>query len=144
MVENYFFAQPQFATKLKADLPELQAVFTTKDLSAMAGQSQASPAAHIVYLGDGGGTGVGSQGTQGNVKLTTQRWAVVIAVYFGQEGGEAIEQLAGVLIARMLNAMKGWKPEGAARPVQRGPDVQPMAINGFAFYPYVFTVEFVF
>lgn len=145
MVENYFFIQPLLVDHLTAEMPELQAVITLDDMTDLDTQAY-SPAAHVIYVGDDVGGGPNAQGTIGKVQTTTQLWAVIIAVYFGQVGatGSDVKATAGPLIAKMLRCVAGWQPAKFVQPLARGHPVQAHYNNGVAYFPFVFRASFVF
>ena len=146
MVTDYLFMEPLLVERVKASVPGLKAVLTAPDMAAMAEQAQITPAAHVIYLGDEIGTGIGDQGTLGKTQIVTQLWAVVLAVYYADpsDSGFGSRRLAGPLIADLLRGVSGWTPEGNVKPLTRGQPAQARYANGYGYYPFVFRAQFVF
>ncbi|MGU1009931.1 phage tail terminator protein, partial [Pseudomonas aeruginosa] len=51
----------------------------------------------------------------------------------------------GPLLGRLLKALTGWVPDQGVSPLARSPQASPVSyINGFFYFPLVFTANFVF
>ncbi|MFZ6775801.1 phage tail terminator protein [Undibacterium sp. Ji83W] len=145
-IEDYLFIEQPLIARIKEKMPGLQGVYACANLADLATQQQITPAAHVIYVGDETGTTSRDQGNLGKVQVVTQLWAVILAVYDADpiNTGEGARRLAGPLIASLLRAVSGWKPDDTVKPLVRGRPVPPHYANGYGYYPFVFKAEFVF
>ncbi|MFZ6872865.1 phage tail terminator protein [Undibacterium sp. Di27W] len=143
-IDDYLFIEKPLIARVKEEMPGLQGVYACANLADLATQQQITPAAHVIYVGDDPSTS--PQGTLGKTQAVIQLWAVILAVYDAdpKNTGEGARRIAGPLIASLLRAVCGWKPDDTVKPLVRSRPVPPHYANGYGYYPFVFKAEFVF
>lgn len=137
--KDYFEAEKAIVCQIKKTLPELKEVYTPFSLSDMVESSQASPAVHVIYVGDNVKS---AEAGQGSAKMIGQKWLVVLAVRNAKsqlQNTTEIRNLAGELIPKLLGCLQGWKPTDASRALVRIAGAPPPGYSSaFAYFPFMF------
>lgn len=142
LIVNYFEPEAAIVARLQAEVPGIIKIYTPFDLQGVVEGSQASPALHVVYSGDGvGGASPGPQAGAGTAKIVDQRWLVVLAVRTAAaqlQDTTEIRTKAGELIPRILGALQGWQPVQWMRPLARVSGPSSGYSSSFAYFPFLF------
>lgn len=147
MIDNYLFLEEPIIDRIKSEVTGLKTVAARTDLASLAGDRQIVPAVYVIYLGDELVDGVSHQGMRKLVQTVTQSWAAVLTVNpadAGKEGKQARLQ-AGTLLAQLITALSGWKPNDAVTPFYRAAGrTAATYLDGYFYYPLIFQTNFVF
>ena len=145
---DYLFLEALLIDRLKSLMDaDVNFIGGLPDLAAMDDQVQHASAVYVIYLGDQLRSTAKQQGAQRAVQMLNQNWAVVIAlsVADANNDGEEARRQAGPLIGKLLTTLTGWKPSIDVGPLARSPRPTPPGYtDGFFYYPFVFTAEFMF
>lgn len=131
--------------RLKSRLPQTGAdrvqVLTAAELANITEGQQPSPAVHVVLHG----FGAPNNRADGRVASIPQTWLAVVAVRNLRDGktGSAARADAGRIAATVASALMGWKPDGAAFPLQLAPPPAAGYGAGFMYLPIAVTAEVV-
>lgn len=119
-------------------VPEFREVYTTFSLADLREASQATPCAHVIYVGDNPGASVG----RGERTVVDQRWMIVIAVRHAGaqlQKTSGVRELAGELIPKMLAAVNDWKPVNYMLPLRRVSGASSVGHSPtFSYFPFLF------
>lgn len=139
-MENYLAIEGALIERLKAEVPDFDAVLGMADLASMQESGQPTPAAHIIYDGDTLPSGVNASAGKGAMQKVVQRWLVVVAVNNVRDtrGGTDTRADAGVLISQTLKALSGWQPLPGSRELVRVNAPKPGFNAGFGYFPLAF------
>lgn len=123
VAENWLALEPLLVARLKAEVPELRAVYLAADIAALDVQQDprdaATPAAHVMYLGDQVGAGSAASAGSGEVQMVDQVWCVALVVR-NARGAEAVRADMGPLLSRVIKSLAGWAPDlPGMRPLKR-------------------------
>lgn len=122
-----------------ADLSPKPKVLSAVDLAGVAEEQQFTPAVHVVYKG----YRIAESRIDGKAARMVQTWLAVVATRNVRQArtGEAARSDAGVIARRVLAALMGHRPAGAAGPLRLvdGPEAGFSA--GYQYLPLAFTVE---
>ena len=143
MIADYLTAGAATITRVKAIVPEFRAVLGAFDLAAIEESTQQVPAAHVIYDGDTLPSGIGSSAMNSSAQLVIQRWLVVIAVrnVADVKGGGGARIEAGTLISKTIQALNGWAPTTAHRPMRRTQAPRAGYNKGYAYFPLMFETQ---
>ena len=142
LITNYFAAEQAIVERLRDKVAGIVKIYTPFDLQGVVEASQASPALHVVYAGDGvGGTQPGPQSGSGAGKAVDQRWLVVLAVRTAAaqlQDTTEIRVKAGEFVPQILDALQGWQPVEWMRPLARVGGPSAGYSSSFAYFPFLF------
>ena len=144
---DYLFLEELFIARIRESVPGLADVKGIPDLQLLADQTPASPAAYVVYLGDGVVPGAQGHGGLKKVQLTKQFWAVVLGVQTAdaEDSGGAARREAGPLLGKLLKELQGWEPAEDVDALARAPrQATTTWSNGVLYFPIVFYTSFMF
>lgn len=143
-VPCYFDLMPLIRTRLIEQLadviPETQ-ILTGFDVGRVAAGTIVYPCVFVIYLGDDSIEAGGYNACE----LIAQRWQVVGCVRNVSSTRESSELMteAGVLVSRVIRALRGWSPRDGATPLKRVPaEKASYPSMGLAFFPTEFVVYF--
>jgi hypothetical protein len=120
--------------RLPADILVLAAA--SVDEAITAGSSHPSAAVYVFYAGGN----VSESSANGRTAIITQEWSVLVVARNMQEqrSGAIARASAGALADQVLDALMGWRPEGAgALALSALPD--PGYITGYQWVPLQFS-----
>ncbi|EFP4583510.1 hypothetical protein HX910_000772 [Salmonella enterica] len=145
VTDDYLFCEPLLTAHLRERIPELVCVGSVAGLEQLAAGNIPAPSAWVFYLGEQiSGTPAAVGGVQNRQQFVTQLWAVVVAVYFADgpgRGGDIAGQ-AGPLLAKVLEAFKGWQPAAEIPRIRRSTQQLPAQYeDGYGFYPLVYQIQ---
>lgn len=109
------------------------------DLAGVTEERQLSPAVHVLYQG----YQVKELNSRGNVARVQQTWLAVVAtrnVRALKAGAESNGQ-AGLLAGQVLQALMGWQPPSATKPLSLGGAPGPRFAAGHHYLPLAFSTE---
>lgn len=142
--DNLLALGPLIVARLAEKLADLEPkvhVLEAADLIGVAEATQFTPAVHVVYQ-DYSPPESRSDGLAARMEQT---WLVVVAVRNMRDlrTGDAARADAGQIASRVLQALMGFKPEPASKPLRlvRGPAAGFRA--GFQYLPLAFVGELV-
>ncbi len=144
---DYLFLEELFIKRIQESVPGLADVKGIPELQALADQTPATPAAYVVYLGDGIIPDAPGQGGLKKIQLTKQYWAVVLGVQTAdaEDSGGAARREAGPLLGKLLTELQGWEPAEDVDALARAPRQATTTYNnGIFYFPLVFYTSFVF
>lgn len=147
MSDNYLFLEQLIIERIKSEVKGLKKVEGLSNLASLEGERQVVPAAYVIYLNDVVSSGDNHQGALKKVQTITQEWAVVLTVNpaDADKTGKNARQQAGVLLAEILKAMTGWKPDGATTAFSRATGrAAPSYFDSYFYYPVAFQINFIF
>lgn len=93
MLYDWLEAAPLLASKLKAEIPELETVQLVSSLAEAQAIAQVAPSAFVSWGGDKIGGYVG----RGEVAEVTQQWAVILVTKPGTKAGPLLSKAIGAL-----------------------------------------------
>lgn len=111
------------------------------DLAGVTEERQLCPAVHVLYQG----YQVKELNSRGNVARVQQTWLAVVAtrnVRALKAGAEA-GGLAGLLSGQVLQALMGWQPPSATKPLALAGAPSPRFAAGHQYLPLAFSTELV-
>lgn len=124
-----------------ADLAPKVHVMSAADLAGVTEATQVTPAVHVVYQG----YRVTETRSDGTVVRIEQTWLATVATrnVKNTRTGDAARAAAGLIAGRVAQALMGFKPVIAAKPLRlvNGPGAGFNA--GFAYLPLAFDAELV-
>lgn len=97
---------------------------------------QVTPALYVVYQGKT----VAAQGTR---SMDAHRWAVVLAIKHAadQKSTDYLNNIAGLYLAQVQAAFKGFTPAGAVEMLKEVTPPAPYYNSGFAYFPLMFEAK---
>jgi hypothetical protein len=128
-------------------MPELKRVGGAASLAYVLEEGQVTPSCHVLYLGDRVTPAKHPRGGNGTADFVTQTWAAVLSVSYGDRKGDGsgARGKAGVMAARLLSLLAGWKPNELATPLLRASGMsRPTYENNCIVVPFLFEIGFVF
>ncbi|MFW6344763.1 MAG: phage tail terminator protein [Halomonas sp.] len=128
---DFLAIEQAIVARLKQRLPELRAVQTAEELAGVQQSAQHAPAAHVLF------TGYTPRNTQrDDVIQVDQSWTVVLVTQTVQQHTDARR---GQMMARIIAALHGWKPDQARTPMTLiGAPIPPSYGPGVAYLPVAF------
>lgn len=140
LIENYFEAEEAIVERL-GGIAGIKKIYTPFDVSGAIESSQASPAIHIIYMGDRIDGDDGQKAGSGASRVVHQQWLIVLAVRTAAAQLQHTTQIridAGKLIPLILNALQGWQPVPWVRPLVRIAGPQVGYSSSFSYFPFAF------
>lgn len=129
---NYLAAEPVLVERLKERLPATVQVLSAADLDGVKDTTQFVPAVHVLY----GGHRLGKSPYVG-CEQRLQTWACVLVVR--NRRGVAEQRLeAGDLLARIEEALLGYKPSAEHTPLIGQDAPKPAYAPGVIYYTLVY------
>lgn len=130
---NYFAVGEELVKRL-AELPDIKAVLSARDIEAVQDNQVPTPSVMVLFAGEA----PTDTSFASDAQLVAQRWLleVVISNHSGSADGELAE--AGYLIARVIEKLQGWTPAGAIEPFRRIAAPAPSYPGKVSLYPLVF------
>lgn len=143
MLPNLLVLEPELMERLRTHLgnPAIH-VLCAADLAGVTEEKQLTPAVHVVCQG----YRVTESRGDGRAARVEQTWLVVVATrnvrgLGNLKDADAARAAAGSLAALVANALMGWRPPGAAKPLRLvdGPRADYSA--GHQYLPLAFAAE---
>lgn len=142
MIDNLMLLEAplmqRLAEQLADTVPKVH-VLAAADLAGVTEATQPTPAVHLVYQG----YRIVESRSDGGAARIEQTWLVTVATknVKNTRSGAAARSDAGLIAARVAQALMGFKPGPASKPLRltQGPDAG--FSNGFAYLPLAFVVE---
>lgn len=140
MPANYLVLETALIERLRQQVPALRLVAGASGLAGLEERAAPSPAAFVVYDGDR----VVSTSPNGGKEIVEQRWLVLLFVrHAGQDGGAALRESAGELLAAGLAALAGFAPPPCTHALTRASAPRPHFTPAAGFYPLAYLARFV-
>ena len=146
MIEDYLAAGPLIEARIRDKVGGIKRIEGVGDLTAWLEdeaefEKQISgklPAAFVGYDGDV----IGAMAGDGFAHVAAQRWLVVLAVgnYRRADTAKGVVEAAGPLLAQLMAALNGWKPEGFSE-LKRQVAPRPGYRAGVGFFPLMFSID---
>lgn len=139
---NFLALEPELVARLKEKLagqvPPVH-VLTSSDLADVAEEKQLTPAVHVMYQG----YRVGEGRYDGKACPVMQSWLAVVVTRGTRNlaSGADARQQAGALARVVLEALMGFKPACAAKPLMLANAPQAAYSGGHQYLPLGFEVE---
>ncbi|MBB5204404.1 hypothetical protein HNQ51_001718 [Inhella inkyongensis] len=139
---DFWALEAELLERLRASLSGTQPglhLLGAADLAGVTEERQLSPAVHVIYQG----YQVLEQ--RGKVARLQQTWLVVVAtrnVRALKAGAEAGGR-AGLLAGQVMQALMGWQPPSAAKPLALSAAPGPRFQAGHQYLPLAFSTELV-
>ena len=142
MNTNLFAVEPELVARLQAQLADLApkvAVLVSADLAGVTEEQQITPAVHVVYQG----YQVLETRSDGKTARMEQTWLVTTAVrnVKNMRSGAAARVDAGLIAMRVSQALMGFKPVSATRPLRLADAPHAVFNGGFQYTPLAFLAE---
>ena len=141
---NFLALEPLLVARLTEQLADLSPkvhVMSAADLAGVTEATQITPAVHVVYQG----YRVTETRLDGTVVRMEQTWLATVATrnVKNTRTGAAARAEAGLIAGRVAQALMGFKPALASKPLRlvNGPGAGFSA--GFAYLPLAFEAELV-
>lgn len=128
-------------SRLESAVTSLKKVAPAVSLAMLEERSATSPAAYVIYDGD-----TPADQTSRYLDATAkQRWLVVLAIRNQRDtdGGGGVRDEAGPLLAKIIDALRGWYPKDGIRPPRRVTAPRPGYTTGFGYYPLAFEFDLI-
>lgn len=143
MEVDYLALEPLFVARVLDQVPGLKAVQGVPDLATVSEKQQVTPAVYVIYLGDQPGSDDDTVS-----QLTTQLWAVVLAVHYADADGSGAgaRRIAGPLLGQLLKrgVLRKWVPRPDVKALRRLQTNTPAEYaDGYGYFPLVFAASFV-
>ncbi|WP_428243006.1 phage tail terminator protein [Gynuella sp.] len=125
--------------QLKSKLDRSTYVLTSRELSEIDEERQPTPAVHVIY----NGYRVIESRADGSAARIEQNWLAVIAVRNQRQpgSGSAARTDAVNLLTPTANALMGFKPDVASKPLRLTNAPAAGNARGFMYVPLAFSVE---
>lgn len=146
MIENYLEIEPALIARVAAAVPGLRKVFGMAELATIRERAaQFAPCACVVYDGDTVPGGDGARAGNGAAQVVLQRWVVWLIVRNVRDAndGAAARSDAGPLLSLLIQALAGWQPTPAFRPLRRNSAPRPLFEDGVIHFPLLFEALFI-
>lgn len=142
LLADYLFVGPLIRARLAAELPAFSAEGAVQDIEGYEQAVQraiAAPMAFVAWDGDTLGDGDANAGR--NV-LLRQGWSVlIVARNATQSSGAWRDETVGPLLACVHQALAGWTPEGAFKPLKRVQGRPARYADNAGMYPMAFQIQ---
>ncbi|OGB58441.1 MAG: hypothetical protein A2496_01625 [Burkholderiales bacterium RIFOXYC12_FULL_60_6] len=143
MLDNLLLLEPELAARLKAVLADLSPavhVLSQDDLAGVKEEQQLVPAVHVVYQGY---RVTEASRADGRAARIEQTWLAVVVTrnVANLKTADAARKQAGVLCAKVLAGLMGFKAASAAGPLKLATGPAGVFSKGFGYMPLAFTVE---
>lgn len=140
-MQDFLALGPELIARLKDRLPPALHVLGAADLAGVTEERQITPAVHVVYQG----YQVQETSANGLVARVQQSWLVVVATrnVRALKVGDPARAEAGALAAGVLQALMGWKPASAAKPLTLTSAPNARYTAGCQYLPLAFSTELV-
>lgn len=131
----------ELVARLKDRLPPDLHVLSAADLAGVTEERQLTPAVHVLYQG----YRLLESSANGLTARIEQTWLVVVATrnVRALASGSATRLEAGALAAGVLQALMGFKPGSAAKPLQLSGAPAARYTAGAQYLPLAFATEVV-
>lgn len=140
MPANHLFLEAALIDRLREQVPAVRLVAGAASLPALSDKASPSPAAYVVYDGEK----VVSTSHDGRREIVEQRWLIVLVVrHAAQDGGAALRESAGELLAALLAALSGFTPPPCTQAIERTSAPKPFYPPGAGWYPLAYLARFV-
>ncbi|WP_027671304.1 phage tail terminator protein [Rheinheimera baltica] len=134
IAEDYLATEQHLEAVLK-NIEGLRKVYCSADMAEVTDKTQATPCAHVIYMGDK----VPESVQAGSLIHVTQTWLVVLAVRLSPDSSKE----AGKLLARTLRGIQQNSFVQGIGPLNRvNAPARPLLKSGFGYYPLAFEVRF--
>lgn len=139
---NLFAIEGELVARLQAQLIDLTpkvAVLVGADLAGVTEESQVTPAVHVVYQG----YRVLESRSDGRAARMEQTWLVTTAVRNVRHlrTGAAARVDAGLIALRVAQALMGFKPASADKPLRLADAPSAGFSGGYQYTPLAFLAE---
>lgn len=143
MLDNLLLLEPELMARLKTELSGLTPpvhVLSKDDLAGVKEEQQLVPAVHLVYQGY---RVVEASRADGKAARIEQTWLAVVVTrnVANLKSSDAARKQAGVLCAKVLAGLMGFKAAGAAGPLKLATPPAAGFSKGFGYVPLAFTAE---
>lgn len=136
MAADYLFMQGVIAQRIEELVQQVKA----RGIDALAQATEAEvrePTAYVLWEGER----FPDQRGDGTSVMVEQRFSVLLAVRnASQADKDARNGLAGPLLSKLHQALAGWKPEAAQRPLKRTNGRPPIYLPNTGLYPLTFAI----
>ena len=124
-----------------ADLGFKVHVMAAADLAGVTEATQPTPAVHVIYQG----YRVVESQSSGRVARIEQTWLATVATRNLKDlrTGSAARAHAGLIAARVVGALMGFKPAAVAKPLRLAEGPGAGFSDGHAYFPLAFVAELV-
>lgn len=144
MSSNLMALEPVLLTRLSEQLATLSPrvhVLVAADLEGVTEATQVTPAVHLVYQG----YRVVEGNSSGRTVRLEQTWLATVATrnMKNLRTGEAARADAGQIASQVAQALMGFKPAQASKPLRLVDGPSAGFSKGFAYLPLAFVVELV-
>lgn len=125
LTTNWLGLEPLLLARLQSEVTAIAelggpAAFSRFLLSGDDEYAPEYPAVFVLYAGD---EAMDGRANSPSGALLTQRWDVVICTKADMDGGETGEMaIPGGILSAVTESLKGWTPDGAAKPIERAFD----------------------
>lgn len=139
---NFLALEPELVARLKEKLagqvPPVH-VLTSSDLADVAEEKQLTPAVHVMYQS----YSVGEIRFDGKACVVNQSWLAVVVTRGTRNlaSGFDARQQVGTLAVVVLQALMGFKPASAAKPLMLANAPQAAYSGGHQYLPLGFDIE---
>jgi hypothetical protein len=136
---DFMALEPLLVARLRAEVPDLKDVFTAREADAALSRRELSPVAHVVY----GGFQIAEVLHGGLAARLAQTWLIVISATSakGQRTGAGPREIAGPVMARVMEVLLGWKPSRDFGRLLLSASPQARHVDGFSYFPMTFSAQ---
>lgn len=140
MPANHLALESTLIAHLRERVPALRLVAGAADLAKLGESAAQSPAVFVVYDGER----VTEISHDHARQVVLQRWLVVLfARHAGQDGGAALRESAGALLADLIAALAGYRPDPLKQPLQRVNAPRPGYTPSAGWFPLAYEARLV-
>lgn len=142
--DNFLALEPLLVARLAEQLADMNPkvhVLTAVDLSAVTEATQVTPAIHVIYQGHR----ITESASMGRMARVEQTWLAVVATRNMRQlaTGDAARADAGRIVTRTYQALMGFKPAPASKPLRLVDGPHGGFSAGFQYLPLAFVAELV-
>ncbi len=145
MLTNLLALETALKDKLKTELAGMTPavhVLSADDLAGVKEEQQLVPAVHLLYRGH---RVVDSLRSDGRAARIEQTWLAVVVTrnVANLKAADDARKHAGVLAAKVLSALMGFKPDAGVGPLKLTNGPEAGFTKGFGYLPLAFAAELV-